>query len=129
LLALKNIMAPFLGNYGFASCDATVASGPGVQGISEDLVFLRLNRPLETLPKVFETIFVQPTFEDAFLNANSVVEADFRDPIETAWASNVVGDEAKHFVSPRWPRMRPGGQEIVPPVCWAVGVQLSRNGA
>ena len=122
-------MTPLFGEDGEVAHIAAPAGRACVQCVSEDLILFQVDRLLQSLPELFEAVFIQPTFKHALLDPDAVVEAKLGDAFEPARAGNVISDDAEHFFSAGRPGMGFGGQQVVPPVGWASGVQLMRNGA
>jgi hypothetical protein len=71
---------------------------------------------LQAVPERIEAVFVQPAFKDTFLDADTLVEAGLCDAPEASGTSNVVNNNAEHFLYPRRRKMRTAGQQVFPPI-------------
>ena len=126
---LEDIVAALFGKQGGAAGAAASSARGSIEGVGQQAVIRRTDDCLQSLPELLKAFVVEPAFEDAFLNAHAVVAAGFGDAAEAAWAGDIVGDDAQHFFSAGRVTVRLGGQEVVPPIGGAGGVQLRRKGS
>jgi len=84
----------FVGNH--IALAADIALGASMDGVGDDAIGIGIDKILEALPQLVESVCFELAFKNAVLNADAVVFAAVGDLGESFGVGNVVGDDNEH---------------------------------